>query len=343
MLVDLSFLSLASLIAIFVGTALVIVIAGTRLAKAADRIADLTGIGEALAGAVFLGASTSLPGIVLSGLSAGFGHADLAIGNAIGGIAAQTAFLAIADIAYRRANLEHAAASLTNLTQGSLLIVLLAIPLIGMSAAPFTILGVSPFSLILIGAYLFGLQLSSRVQADPMWEPEETAETRHDVPDTDEEAPENARWVWLDLGFSALIAGSAGVVLAEAAVEISAKTGLSETAVGTFMTAVTTSLPELVTSIAAVRQGALTLAVGGIIGGNAFDVLFLAVADIAYRDGSLYAAMTGDHVLIIALTIAMTAVLLLGLLTRETYGIWRIGFESASILALYASAFLFLI
>lgn len=342
MLLDLSTLGLPSLVLIFLATGGVIVVAGSRLAGAADRIADQTGLGEALAGAVLLGASTSLPGIVVSGLSANFGHADLAIGNAIGGIAAQTAFLAIADIVYRRANLEHAAASLPNLTQGSLLIVMLAIPLIGMTGSSYAVAGVSPYSLVLIGVYLFGLRISSKVKENPMWEPEETAETRQDEPDEEEQKRGNVGRVWLDLALSAAFAGSAGVVLAETAVEISAKTGLSETAAGTFLTAVTTSLPELVTAIAAVRQGALTLAVGGIIGGNAFDVLFLAVADIAYRDGSLYAAMSGDHVLIIALTIAMTGILQLGLLTRETYGIGRIGFESAGILVLYA-CFLFLL
>ena len=51
------------------------------------------------------------------------------------------------------------------------------------------------------------------------------------------------------------------------------------------MTAVATSLPELVTTLAAVRRGAAQLAVGGIIGGNAFDVLFLSASDVAYRDG----------------------------------------------------------
>lgn len=342
MLIDLSSLGLTPLVLIFVATGAVIVIAGSRLARAADRIADQTGLGEALAGAVFLGAATSLPGIVVSALSANFGHADLAIGNAIGGIAAQTAFLAIADIFYRRANLEHAAASLPNLTQGSLLIVMLAIPLVGMTGTSYALYGVSPYSLVLIGIYLFGLRISSKVKQDPMWEPEDTAETRQDEPDEEEQQRGNVGRVWLDFAVSAAVAGAAGVMLAEAAVEISRKTGISETVVGTFLTAVTTSLPELVTAIAAVRQGALTLAVGGIIGGNAFDVLFLAVADIAYRDGSLYAVMTGDHVLIIALTIAMTGILQLGLLTRETYGIGGIGFESAGILVLYAS-FLFLL
>ncbi|NIV34835.1 MAG: sodium:calcium antiporter, partial [Anaerolineae bacterium] len=53
-------------------------------------------------------------------------HAELAVSNALGGIAVQTFFLAIADMAYRRANLEHAAASAPNMLQNGLLISLLA-------------------------------------------------------------------------------------------------------------------------------------------------------------------------------------------------------------------------
>lgn len=41
----------------------------------------------------------------------------------------------------------------------------------------------------------------------------------------------------------------------------------------------------------------LSLAVGGIIGGNAFDTLFTAASDIAYRDGSIYAHMDQDLLL----------------------------------------------
>jgi cation:H+ antiporter len=336
MLIDLSAVSLPWLILAFALAGLVILLAGSRLARRADQLADHTGIGEALAGAVFLGATTSLPGSILSVFAAAFGHTDLAISNAIGGIAAQTAFLGVADIAYRRANLEHAAASFTNLTQGALLVVLLAIPLVAASTAPIAVLGVSPATLALFAAYAFGLHLSAKARAEPMWRPQATAETQADVPDA---APAWRGWrSWLAFGLLAAATAAAGFALAETAVELSRKSGLSQGALGAVFTALTTSLPELVTSIAAVRQGALTLAVGGIIGGNAFDVLFLAFADLAYRGGSIYHAMTERHVFLVALSIVMTGTLLLGLLRREKHGIGGIGFESAVILALYLGA-----
>lgn len=73
----------------------------------------------------------------------------------------------------------------------------------------------------------------------------------------------------------------------------------------------------------------------GIIGGNAFDTLFVAASDIAYREGSIYHGMSGDVRFWIVLSILMAAVLIMGLIRREQRGPGRIGFESLAILALY--------
>ena len=97
-----------------------------------------------------------------------------------------------------------------------------------------------------------------------------------------------------------------------------------------------TSLPELVTTVAAVRNGSLTLAVSGIIGGNAFDTLFAAFSDVAYGEGSIYHAVSSTVVFWTALGALMTAVLLMGLIRREERGPGRIGFESAAMIVLYA-------
>lgn len=112
---------------------------------------------------------------------------------------------------------------------------------------------------------------------------------------------------------------------------------------GTLFTATSTSLPEAVIAIAAVRRGALTLAVGDILGGNSFDVLFLAFSDMLYREGSLYHAVTDVQSFWVALSLLMAAVLLLGLLRRERYGIGNIGFESVLVLLLYLTGIVVLV
>lgn len=128
-------------------------------------------------------------------------------------------------------------------------------------------------------------------------------------------------------------------MIAKTGGQIAGRTGLSGTVVGGLLTALSTSLPELVTAIAAVRRGDLSLAVGGIIGGNSFDVLFVAFSDVGYRAGSIYHAITDQQVFIIALTLLVTGVLLMGLLRWVRWGIWGIGFESFLVLVLYFGAF----
>ena len=333
--------SLPISVALFVVAAVVIAFVGVKMAKISDRLADRTGLGEAVMGAVFLGGSTSLSGIVTSVTAAAGGHAELAVSNAVGGIAAQTAFLAIADLFYKKANLEHAAASVANLVQGTLLMTLLSIPLIGMSGPQVVVWGIHPATIVLIMAYLFGLRLVSRSQEAQMWSPRRTKETAIEEPGNDR-ANSSLTKLWLKFILYAATVAIAGYGIARSGVSIAAQTGLSESVVGGLFTAVSTSLPELVTTVAAVRQGALTLGVGGVIGGNCFDLLLLAFSDIAYRQGSIYTAIANRQIFVMALTVLMTGILLLGLLQREKHGVGNIGFESVLILLIYGGGIVML-
>ncbi|WP_296900728.1 sodium:calcium antiporter [Thiohalocapsa sp.] len=328
-------LSLPMTLLLFGGGALVIALVGSQLARLADRLADITGLGEAVFGAVLLGAMTSLPGSIASITTAAAGRADLAVGNAVGGIAAQTAFLVLADLAYRRANLEHAAASVTNMINGALLVALLSLALVAATGPEIAIWGVHPASLLLLATYAFGLRLASRTRDDPGWRPVHTADTWEDQPDDDAARGHSALSVWTAFAVSAALVGVAGWLVGVSGIALVRHTGLSETLVGALFTAVATSLPELVTTLAAVRQGALTLAVGGIIGGNTFDVLFLVFSDVAYREGSIYHAISDQPLFMISMTILLTAFLLMGLIRRERRGVANIGFESAAVLVLY--------
>lgn len=322
-------------VAVFVVSGAVIGMTGTHAARTAELLARRTGLGQAMFGAIFLGGVTSLPGIVTSVVAAWQGHPELAVSNAIGGIAAQTVFLVIADLTYRRANLEHAAASLTNLAHGTLVVALLAMPLVAMSGPEITVLAVHPVSIMLIAGYLFGLRVASRARDAPMWSPRLTSDTRDEDADTDDDGSVGLATLWVRFAVLAVLLAGSGYAIAQTAIAIAEHTGLSESAVGVYLTAIPTSLPELVTCLAAVRRGALALAVGDILGGNAFDVLFIALADVAWRGGSIYHAVTASQSFFIALTILLTGVLLLGMISRQRHGVANIGFESALVLGLY--------
>ena len=296
----------------------------------------------AIAGTLLLGAATSLGGSVLSVTAAWNGHAELAVSNALGGIAVQTFFLAVADMVYRRANLEHAAASAPNMMQNGLLICLLSVIMLAPMLPDVTVFGIHPVTPALFGFYLYGLKLVQGATESPMWRPAVTLDTREDTPDDTTQMPSMVR-LWTEfLGLMAVL-GVAGWALEPSATTIARETGLGQTVIGVMLTAISTSIPELVTSVAAVRRGALTLAVGGIIGGNAFDTLFTAASDLAYRDGSIYHAMSNDARFWVALTILMSGILMMGLIRRERVGIGRIGAESVAIMVLYLGGVLLLL
>lgn len=322
---------------IFLAAATVIAWFGVKMTHVARRLARSTGMGEAVMGAVFIGASTSLSGISASLTAAANGHAQLAVSNSLGGIAAQTFFLAVADLFYRKANLEHAAASAENLMMSAFLIVLLAIPLAAIAAPDYSWFAIHPASFVAIAAYVFGIRILTRTHDMPMWYPKRTRDTR-----IEKEAGLRGRrsfnywdWFWFLL-YSAMV-GFSGWVLGHTGIVIAAESGFSEGIVGGVFTAVSTSLPELVIAISAVRMKALTLAVGDIIGGNSFDTLFIALSDVAYRQGSIYRDVTSNEVFWLAAAILMTGVLLMGLLHRERHGIANIGMESFLVMIIYIS------
>ena len=258
--------------------------------------------------------------------------ASLAVSNAVGGIAAQTAFLVFADLIYKRVNLEHAAADANNMLMAAMLVLLMMLPLAANFAPEIAIFGVHPVSVLLFAVYFFGTRAAIQLRDRPMWNPRQTDDTREDDPD-EEEAQIHSLPVMIAIfvGLS-LVLAACGYAIAESGAVISTNLGISQTVVGGLLTAVATSLPELVTTLAAVRRGALQLAVGGIIGGNTFDVLFLSLSDIAYREGSIYHAMTQADALMLVGASVITTILLMGLILRERRGI---GFEGLSILAAY--------
>lgn len=330
-------------VAVFLAGAAVIGWIGTRLAELADHLADRTGLGEAVTGTVFLGVTTALPGLAASLFAVVEGRPALALSNAIGGIALQTSFLAIADLAYRKANLEHAAASAVNMIQTTMLIILLTIVLLGLSGPDVTVGHVHPATPALLAAAVAGFVLVWRSSREPMWQPRCTADTVEDVPEEGHPTRSLGRLI-LRFAGAAVVVTIAGAMVAHTTGNIADRSGMSETVAGGLLSGVATSLPELVTTVAAVRRGALTLAVSDIVGGNFFDVLFVAASDLVYLDGSLFhAPRVGEREeFLTGLAVMLNLVLLLGLLYRQRAGPARIGFESVLLLLLYPAGFLVL-
>ncbi len=104
--------------------------------------------------------------------------------------------------------------------------------------------------------------------------------------------------------------------LVRSSVAIAQVTGLGTGFVGTALLAVITSLPELVTTLAAVRLGAYDLAVGNLFGSNIFNMLVLGVTDVFFTQGRFLAGIDPAFALAGLLALLLTGLALIGNLAR---------------------------
>lgn len=347
---------------IFLAAAVAIAIVGPRLSDAADSVGAATGLGQTLAGALLLGASTSLPGLIVSFQNAYVGRATLAVANSLGGIAAQTLFIALADVALRSDTLEHRDTLAASLLQSAILVSLLALLLIGMLRPKTEILGlVHPVSLGVIAGVVLGFRSVQKTRKHPTWRARgenggpnssgrngsnggetQTDENGHTRTPSDSDggaesgdrSGSNGR-LYARYGAYVTVVGISGYLISTAAGTIVSQTGVSSVAMGLTLTAIATSLPELVTAVASVRRDAVALAIGDIVGGNAFDTIMVALADVAYVNGSIFRAVGYDIPFIATITLLMTGVLAAGLVRRDRSGLANIGVESYLLVAVY--------
>jgi cation:H+ antiporter len=329
-------------IALFALGAGIVLVLGSRFSRVAEELADAIGIGQTIGGMILLGASTSLPGVIISFDTALGGQATLSVSNAVGGIAAQTAFIAVADAAMRRGPLSEEVTMAASLMELAVLIFLLTLALLAMLAPnAFVLFDVHLVSIALVVAVFLGFRMIQTSEIEPKWYSRRlSGQAPREATATGGErtTPDSTHTPTL-LGEYFLIAalvGGAGWLISYGGQQVMADTGLSPMLVGMTGMAITSSLPELVTSVAAVRRGAVALAIGDIIGGNVFDTLMLSIADFAYPVAPIYGRVTLEVLFLTGMTILMSSVLLIMLVRRETEDLGTsIGTESYLILVIY--------
>lgn len=309
----------------FVASAAVVVIAGTMLARAADAIADWTGIGRAWIGAVVLAAGTSLPELV-TGISAVRLRApNLAVGDLFGASLTNMLSLAVIDMlsggvgVLRRAAVENALVAALAIIMNAMAVLFV------LMRARWTILGVTPGSFLLLLVYLAGTRAVYR-NGKRQVEAEEPAGKRR-----------VARLYRPVLEFAGAAAAIlvAAPVLAWSASNLAELTGLGTTFVGTWLLGLLTSLPELVTSLAAVKLGALDMAVGNLFGSNSFNMAIFVALDLATPHGSIFAFLNPVHAISGALAVILMSLGLAGILYRAERRFVMLEPDSAVMLAAY--------
>lgn len=317
----------------FLGTALVIVFAGARLARYGDILGEKIGLGRSWIGVVLLATTTSLPEL-FTGFSAVTlsGAPDIAVGDVLGSCMFNLLILSLMDAVQpepisARAHQGHA----LSIGFGLVLVGIAGLGLLGGARIP-AVGAVGMYTPILIALYLVAMRLIFAYERQRR--AKETAEVAQEL-------------LYAHIPFRAAVlhyAGAAVVVIAAAlwlpqlGAEIARETGLGQAFVGSLFIAITTSLPEITVSLTAVRIGALDLGIANVLGSNLFNLLILALDDLFYHQGPLLAAVDDVHNVSVLAVVIMNALFLVGLTYKALHKRFIVAWDTGALAAVYAVA-----
>ncbi|EHC09661.1 sodium/calcium exchanger membrane region [Fischerella thermalis JSC-11] len=293
---------------------LLVIIVGTWLSRSADMIAEKTGLGRSWVGAILLAGATSLPELA-AGISAVvvFNAPDLAAGGIFGSCLFNLFILALLDIVtgpdplLRRAQISHVLAA----GLGSILLGIAAVGILLAQRNNNFILGwVGMPSIVLLVLYL----VSARIIAK--FELRRRAEVLEQEVEVFQYEHISRQQSYLMFALLALAIVVLGVWLASLGDRIATVTGLGQSFIGALLLAATTSLPEVVTGVAAVRLNAVDLAVSNIFGSNIFNMGILSIYDLTYLQGDLWSNISSVHIFTAIVAMMMTSVAIVGLIYR---------------------------
>ena len=291
----------------FLISAAIITYASMQLAKYGDVIAIRTRLGGLFIGTLLIAGVTSLPE-VLTTISAIFqGIPNLAAGNLLGSNMFNMFTLAILDtLNYKQRLLRKAA--MKHALSGSLTVLLIGLVVFFMIAdLPAQVGWVGVDSILIMLAYFTAMNLiqgQSRQQIAPAQE---------------EPLPEGLPGMKRSLigfGLAALVLVFVTPWMVSASARIAEITGLGTTFIGSTLVAIVTSLPELVTTIAAARIGAHDMAIGNLFGSNLFNMFALGLTDLFFLQGRFIGVIDSSFLLIGMVGLVMTVLGLVGNLAR---------------------------
>lgn len=292
-------------VAAFLAAGLTLAAAATWLTKACDTLAERTGVGRAWIGAVLLAGATSLPELATDVSAVRLGAADLAAGDLFGSSLANMLILALIDLFSRQrtvlrgASLEHVLVACLGISMTAAAAVFVLVR--GVSGP----LGLSPGSVLLLVAYLAGTRAIYRNGQNGS---STVAAPAAPAAPALSAGPSGIRSAAVHFALAAALILLVAPAFAWSAKRIAELSGLGTTFVGTLLVGLSTSLPELVASIAAVRLGQIDLAIGNLFGSNAFNMILFFALDLADPRAPIFSVLSPAH----AVT-ALSAVVLMSL------------------------------
>lgn len=312
---------------IFLLSATAIILAGIRLAPYGEAIGRRTGIGQGWIGLLFLATLTSIPEMTTTVTGAMIDVPNIALGNAFGSNLFNVAIIAVLDVLLLGRGPFLLKVRTYHVLSGSVAIVLTLFAALGIViGSSVTWLGISPFSWLILFGYVAGVVLLFHAEKKQVGLEEESSE------------PMSLQKALLGFAISAVVVIVSGIFLIRASKEIALATGLSASFMGAVLVAIVTSLPELATSIGALRIGAYDMIVGNLFGSNMFNILTIFFADSAFRSGSILAGLRGgetDQLIVAICGVLLTVIAMIAIGIRSRRKVFGVGIDSVFLWVAY--------
>jgi cation:H+ antiporter len=306
-----------------------IAVSGFWLARYGDVIAEKTRLGGTWIGVILVATVTSLPELVTGISSVTVANApEIAVGDVLGSCIFNLVLIAVLDFLHREG------AIYLKASQGHILSAGFSIVLIGL--ATFSLLSADPATLKIghVGIYTPAILILYVVAVRAIYIHERKSAAQ---------APRQVIYAGITLAQAALryaaasaVVIAAGLAIPFAATRLATAMGWGQSFVGTLLVAAATSLPEAASVIGALKIGALDLAIGNLFGSNLFNILILALDDIAYTKGPLLWTVSQSHAVSGVSAMIMTGAAVVGLLYRPAGRVLKIaGWTSLAIVFTY--------
>lgn len=310
----------------------VIGIAGWHLSRNGDIIAEKTGLSASWVGLILLATATSLPELV-TGLSAvtAAEAPDIAVGDVLGSAVFNLLILVLLDALYRRESIYSRAAQghILSAALGGLLLLFAAFSLLlergGMSI---TLAHVGIYTPVIVVIYLLSMRVVYQYEQRTVSEFVEDQAGKY--------AGITLRQAIIGYGVAAGFIVAAGSWLPFVAKDLADLMGWGQSFVGTLLVAAITSAPEAAVTLSALRLGAVDMAIANLLGSNLFNMVILAIDDIAFTRGPLLAAVSEIHIFSALTAAMMSALVIAGLIFRPQGRVLRgVTWISFGLFALY--------
>ena len=308
-----------------------IIYSGSRLCRYGDIIAEKTGLGSAWVGLIMLASITSLPELI-TGLSSVIvvNVPNIAVGDILGSCVFNLLIYAALDVIYRPVPMSTKADQGNILSAGSgiLLLSVVAISFVlGEQAGSLGWIGL--YSLVICVVYFAVIRMVFFYEKRQisLYVKERAIELKYkDI---------SMKTALLNYCLNGFIIVTAAVFLPYIGEGLAVSTGLGNTFVGNIFIAVSTSLPEVVVSISAVKINALNLAIGNLLGSNLFNLFILVIDDIFYIKGPILSHVETIHIIPALSAITMTALVIIGLMYRASKKSFILAWDAMGIIFVY--------